>query len=183
MPSAVTDRPNSEESDPFETHTEAEADLMPSAVTDRPNPEESDTSDSEQNISMPFSLEQQEPQSTSEQQSTSKQLSKPEQHLPSTSKQGGTQKTPSNFISPEAFRGFPKAEPRKPSNMGKKRGKTMIATSTPELKRIKNTKIERDGKTKAVKAKKSLFDESSSDSDTLGVFKGVVQIRQLFGNM
>ncbi|GFO01393.1 tigger transposable element-derived protein [Plakobranchus ocellatus] len=68
------------------------------------------------------------------------------------------------FTSPEMFRGYPKAQPRKQSNRGRKRGKAMVATSTPEMKRIAAEEAARNVKASA-KIKKTLFVDDSSDSD------------------
>ncbi|BFZ07906.1 hypothetical protein BsWGS_10945 [Bradybaena similaris] len=74
------------------------------------------------------------------------------------------------FSPPELFKGYPKAAPRKESNRGRKRGKAMLATSSPAMMEIKmkcrseNTKNIRPTLSKA---KKSLFvlEKNISDSD------------------
>ena len=110
---------------------------LPSAVTDRPPP-------------------------------ASKETRPTTQEEPSTSEQAGPSEKPdasSIFaVTPEEIRGYPKAPARKESSRGRKRGKTMIATSTPEMKRIRE-----EAENKATKSKnppqKRLFAEEDDVSD------------------
>ena len=44
-------------------------------------------------------------------------------------------------FSPETFRGYPKAGPRSTSSKGRKRGRAMVATSTPEMVMIKKQHV------------------------------------------
>ena len=64
--------------------------------------------------------------------------------------------TPRNEIifSPEVIRPYAKAQPRKQA--GRKRGKTMIATSTPEVKRIEDESEKRKSKNKRKELKTSV---------------------------
>ena len=48
-----------------------------------------------------------------------------------------TAKASTSFSTPETFRGYPKAGPRSTSTKGRKRGRAMVATSTPEMAIIK----------------------------------------------
>lgn len=58
--------------------------------------------------------------------------------LPSTSTEKVSSPTKTNFtISPAEFRGYPKAEPKKVGRRKRPAGRAMIATSTPEMKQLK----------------------------------------------
>ena len=48
-----------------------------------------------------------------------------------------TAKASTSFSTPETFRGYPKAGPRSTSTKGRKRGRAMVAISTPEMAIIK----------------------------------------------
>lgn len=76
-------------------------------------------------------------------------------------------KATSSFTSPHVFRGLPKAGPRKDSNNMRKRGKTMLATSTPEMDRIRERAVMREkaAKVPPKKAKRQLLKELDVDSD------------------
>ena len=47
---------------------------------------------------------------------------------------------PQAFLSPQLFRGYPKADARKESKRGRKKGRSMIATDTPEKETLVQTK-------------------------------------------
>lgn len=67
------------------------------------------------------------------------------------------------FISPEQICPFPKAKPRKLSkNGGRKRGKSMIATDTPEKEALEEKERNRNKK-KVKTIKKKVFEESSDE--------------------
>lgn len=64
------------------------------------------------------------------------------------------------FVSPEEVQPYPKAERRKTSKGGRKRGRTMIATDTPEKNAIKEQKLKskKNPKTASKSASKNLKD-------------------------
>ena len=70
-----------------------------------------------------------------------------------------TAKASTSFSPPETFRGYPKAGPRSTSTKGRKRGKAMVATSTPEMAMIKKQHMvkmtAKQGSSKAVTYKTS----------------------------
>ncbi|GFR66698.1 hypothetical protein ElyMa_000234700, partial [Elysia marginata] len=70
---------------------------------------------------------------------------------------------------PADLRGYRKAMPRKESNRGQNRGRNMVATSTPELKRIKMAAVNYKSKPSlppSVRVKKHLvFNDDDSASD------------------
>lgn len=77
------------------------------------------------------------------------------------------------FKSPEEFRGFPKAEARKSKNMRRK-GKSIIATDTPEKDAIEERSMARTNKvskkdkaqvSKIEKVKKQVFEKDSESSE------------------
>ncbi|KAI8780061.1 piggyBac transposable element-derived protein 3 [Biomphalaria glabrata] len=72
--------------------------------------------------------------------------------------------SPKMFASPEIFLGYPKAAPRKQTNRGKKRGKCMIATSSPMMEEIKLKQCIKSGDKSNVK--KNLFDTDMTDDRT-----------------
>lgn len=78
-------------------------------------------------------------------------------------------------VSPVDLCGYPRAGQRKQSNRGRKRGKTMNATSTPEMKRIReeaeNKKMKKRSRTTLAK---KLFADDDSDSD--------ISLRDVFEN-
>ena len=70
-----------------------------------------------------------------------------------------TAKASTSFSPPETFRGYPKAGPRSTSTKGRKRGRAMVATSTPEIAIIKKQHMvnmnAKQGSSKAVTDKTS----------------------------
>ncbi|XP_055897466.1 uncharacterized protein LOC129928222 [Biomphalaria glabrata] len=72
--------------------------------------------------------------------------------------------SPKMFASPEIFAGYPKAAPRKQTNRGKKRGKCMLATSSPMMEEIKLKHCVKSGDISNVK--KNLFDTDMTDDRT-----------------
>ena len=76
------------------------------------------------------------------------------------------------FLSPQLFQGYPKAEPRKDSNRGRKKGRCMIATDTPEKetllqtkrpKKLPKTKLFYEADTSSTDEEPILSDHSSDD--------------------
>ncbi|GFO15602.1 LOW QUALITY PROTEIN: tigger transposable element-derived 4-like protein [Plakobranchus ocellatus] len=136
-------------------HTE---EFLPSAVTDRPLPQGS---------------EQAGPSAATDEQTSWPLPPEAEQHGPPTESDEPTMaKSPSSAgpssstvfaVTPEDIHAFPKAPERKESARGKKRGKTMIATSTPEMTRLKEEAEKKKGRSLKVPAKK-LFDVVDDDS-------------------
>ncbi|XP_050300113.1 uncharacterized protein LOC126738716 [Anthonomus grandis grandis] len=89
-----------------------------------------------------------------------------ETSIPSTSVTG-TAKSPlniSNFITPDKISPYPKAEPRKPMRKGRKRGKCMIVTDTPEKEELLERKKPPPKKVKEIK-RKVLVESDSSDEE------------------
>ena len=70
-----------------------------------------------------------------------------------------TAKASTSFSPPETFRGYPKAGPRSTSTKGRKMGRAMVATSTPEMAMIKKQHMvkmtAKQGSSKAVTDKTS----------------------------
>lgn len=134
---------------PFNDMKFTDVDFLCSAVTDRPNPHGESATDAEDR---PTS------QCTSQINSMNQ---------PSTSNSGLTNQettfqtviSRSFGVSPENILPYPKAGPRKDSNKGRKKGKTMIATDTPNKIEIEVKYREREEKKqkKEHKVKKSLF--------------------------
>ena len=76
----------------------------------------------------------------------------------------------SGFISPAIFRGYPKiSQEKQTGRRNRKRGKTMLATSTPELERMKSDMTKKDNKNRFTKAKKKLRLDIDSDSDDMSL--------------
>lgn len=151
---------------PYNPHVFTDADFMPAVVTDRPNPQEAMPSTSA--LTEPTASDQ--PVLTASDQPA---LIASDQQVVNASERPNTSATgPQKFTSPEMFRGYPKAQPRKPCNRGKKRGKTMEATSTPELNRIREDEMARHSKTAGkvkLSVKKSLFLNQDSDSSDMDI--------------
>ena len=140
-------------------------DFLPSSVTDRPLassqqqilPREGINILSDINIPLTLNII-----STSENQTSYNNhdlviTNKHHSPQPSTSGQ--------NFISPEQFRGLPKAAPRK-SGGGRRKGKSIIATDTPEKNAIADRETERrKKKIKCIKKDILKMKEVSSDED------------------
>lgn len=61
-----------------------------------------------------------------------------------------------SFITPEAIKPFPKAAARKESNRGRKRGRCIIATDTPEKLLIEEKKKQKENRKTAVKKKEQV---------------------------
>lgn len=66
---------------------------------------------------------------------------------------------PLKFISPEMIRGFPKAQPRKQMQKGRKRGRSRIITETPEKDIILEEQMKKIKNKAVIKNLKSLRDE------------------------
>ncbi|GFO02509.1 pogo transposable element with krab domain [Plakobranchus ocellatus] len=73
-----------------------------------------------------------------------------------------------SYVSPADLRCYAKAPSRKESSRGQKRGKSMVATSTPEIKRIKEEALKKMQKTQksqaAVSSRRLTFDVEDDDS-------------------
>lgn len=93
----------------------------------------------------------------------------------------GSSNQKSNFISPEVFKGFPKAEDRKKNNKKPKRGRSFIPTDTPEkekLEELHNAKLLKKNKSEELKkVKREVFANKRvvevSDSDTNDLSEGI----------
>lgn len=72
-----------------------------------------------------------------------------------------------NFVGPESFRGFPKAEKRRETKGGRKRGKSCVPTDTPVKEAIRERSLQREGKKGQKRASKKLFESESEDEDTV----------------
>lgn len=167
---------------PFDRSVFSEIDFLPSAVTDRP-----DTSSSIINTAEPETPQNnlQIPSAEPEPGTSTTRT----QMIPKTPPQVCESETPRpnqlvrGFIGPEEIRGYPKAEPRKETQKGRKKGRSMIPTDTPEKDELeerqrakKQTPIEKQKK-KAVKRKIHESDDeeenaewhSDASSDTFAV--------------
>lgn len=149
---------------PFNRDVFTQDDFLPSSVTDRP------TSDSrldcsnqnivtgEQNTLNHDVIEM--PPSTSSLATNYAESSADKTKLaPSTKK---------IFLSPQEFRGFPKAAPRKNTLQNRRRGKSFIPTDTPEKLELEAKNLEKR-KVKAKLVKRKLVESESSDSNDDGV--------------
>lgn len=125
---------------PFDRHAFNEEDFMPSLVTDREMITENNVEPSENEL----------------------------ENMPSTSAHNNTEQNilSQGFKSPAVFKGYPKANPRKSDqNTKKRKGKTMIATDTPEkmeLMKIKEKTV------RGQKVKRRVLDSDSDDSSAEG---------------
>lgn len=138
---------------PFDRNAFSEDDFLPSALTDRPEPVVAQANPADHsNQTSPSGESRADPSSPRREMS-------PARPGPSNEETG--------FVSPEIIRSFPKAPLRKESNRGRKRGRTMVATSTPEMKRIREETELREQR-KANKSRRKLTlskDTATSDSD------------------
>ncbi|GFO40990.1 tigger transposable element-derived protein [Plakobranchus ocellatus] len=126
--------------------------FLPSAVTDRPRPEHTEEiadHPADETVAIPGSSSgTQEP----EQESTSETA--PAQSMPTSAFQK----------SPVDLRGYPKTPARKEAARGRKRGKSMVATSTPEMKCIWEENEKKKLKRSKAGPSKKLFLEQDDDS-------------------
>lgn len=141
---------------PFDKHVFTDADFLPSSITDRPIPQ--NNSPSLENSDRPISdLQQENPSTSSFVEDISSTVAESIRSLPD---------NPKTFISPSEFKGYPRAGPRKLSNRGRKKGKCIIATDTPEKNEIASRSVRQLKKKTVRKLKpKKLFLIESSDSD------------------
>lgn len=70
---------------------------------------------------------------------------------------------PKSYRSPEDIWGFPKAKPRKNKSRRRPKGRTMIATDTPERNELQIKRKRKD--TKGPKPKRALFLDDDTDAD------------------
>ncbi|GFO47093.1 pogo transposable element with krab domain [Plakobranchus ocellatus] len=135
---------------PFNPNNFTEEDFLCSYVTDHPL-----------NVSTPAPSTTANDSETLGTSSTAANISPETKKLPT---QGST--VDEGLISPHIIRPFPKAPPRKTKG-GRKRGYSMIATSTPEKIRIQEKEDKQNNKgTKVSKPKRSIaFSETKNDSD------------------
>lgn len=83
--------------------------------------------------------------------------------------------TEKRFLSPFQFRGLPKAGPRKGGRAPRRKGKSMIATDTPNKKEIEMREGEKKHKKQRkaiakIKKRKVLQESSSEDEDEISVY-------------
>lgn len=154
---------------PYNRHIFSEEDFMPSLVSERPLPEGErlDTSIIETlEDEVPFI----EPESGEESQQPTMSAVRPSTPTVSTETKNSS---PFKFISPQEIRGYPKGKTNLKATR-RRRGKTMIATDTPEKNEIEQRKANIKIKECAKKKKKNIFlsikqtiqnDGSSSESD------------------
>ncbi|KAI4455452.1 hypothetical protein MML48_9g00007883 [Holotrichia oblita] len=117
---------------PFDRNIFTEQDFLCSFVTDRP---ENNANESKSNTSQILSQNENNA-SQGKVQNADGNSSAPKSPEPGTS---GTQ-----FVSPEVLRPYPKAPVRKESTKGRKRGRSMIATDTPEKLEIEKRQEKRN---------------------------------------
>lgn len=133
---------------PFNDNKFTDVDFLCSAITDRPNPEIETVPDAAE-IAQPATLQVGLPH---EQRSTT--------HTgPDVVSRPSTSASTSFCVSPETLLPYPKAGPRKDNKKGRKKGKTMIATDTPNKLEIEMKHREREEKKrkKEERARKALF--------------------------
>ena len=140
---------------PFDRDIFSNVDYLPSDITDRPAPEDNHAVDIAPTVGPPRSLsisrEDNHAVDISPTVGPSRSLSNPgednhavdisptvAQPRALSSSAGSidtslTAKASTSFSTPETFRGYPKAGPRSTSTKGRKRGRAMVATSTPEM--------------------------------------------------
>ncbi|KAJ8957110.1 hypothetical protein NQ318_007325 [Aromia moschata] len=137
---------------PYDANVFSDLDFLPSDVTDRPNPTDNGTE-----LLLPGN-------------DVNKENSLPETN------ENIEEKKSNLFRGPEDFKGFPKAEVRKVKNLRRK-GKSIIATDTPEKNEIEERSFVRSLKIskkedkvateKIKKIKKKVFTEDSESSEEL----------------
>lgn len=130
---------------PFDCHVFNEDDFLPSSVTDRPL-------NVAPNEVLPPETDVGHPSHEREPQSTETRLSPPQTGSISTS-----------YVSPEDIRGFPKAKPRKAGSRRRPKGRTMIATDTPERYELYQKRKQKQ--IKGALPKRALFLNDDSDDD------------------
>ena len=136
---------------PFDRHVFNEEDFLPSSVTDRPleiNAAPNNVLPTERDMEHPSFVED---------RAASDETSSPQ---PQTS---SSNSLPVAYFSPEDIRGFPKAKPRKTGQRRRPKGRTMIATDTPERQELQNKRKPKD--IKGTKSKRALFQDDNSDVD------------------
>lgn len=139
---------------PLDKNVFNECDFMTSAVTDRPTVNEQEASTSKADES---ALEQE----TSTSKANESVLSECNED-----KENQKPKQKQYFVSPEQFRGYPKASERKSTNNNRRKGKSMIATDTPEKNMIEEREQnKKKTKIKAVENTKRKLVESSDEDD------------------
>ena len=122
---------------PFDRDIFSNVDYLPSDITDRPAPEDNHADDIAPTVGPSRSL------TTSGEDNHAVDISPTVPQPRALSSPAGsidtslTAKASTSFSTPETFRGYPKAGPRSTSTKGRKMGRAMVATSTPEMAIIK----------------------------------------------
>ena len=170
---------------PFCDNIFTEDDFLPASVTDRPmefvdvlpgpsnmesstvpnQPLEYSSTLTELSI-LPLNNLVSEPMEDAQNSPDSALLNKETDPLLNTTNCSASSTASSKFISPTAFRGYPKAGPRRVNRKPRKTLKSIIATDTPEKTILEEkAKLKRPLPQKLHKAKKPLFEEESSSDD------------------
>lgn len=79
------------------------------------------------------------------------------------------------FISPEVFRGFPKAKPRNIMRKGRKRGKSTIITTTPEKNDLLEKEMLKERKKRIQKRKVTINKELKVRSNSLKKSQAIIE--------
>lgn len=91
--------------------------------------------------------------------------------------------TSTAIFSPEQIRPFPKAPPRKISNIGRKTRKSAIYTDTPEKEAIRNEYEEKLKRYKAKQAKKGFDDSEKSEEKNKGKKKAKTTKKKMINTL
>lgn len=145
---------------PFNRHVFTEVDFLPCSVTDRPKPSLSAVHNCVQNgKSIPYQNSDVPTDSSLCHFTTDPEAS---DSLVKTSRQEIT--ICKTYLSPEEIKGFPKRKSKETAKNVRRRGKTMIATDTPEKEELANRKRPKK-QPKQKLPKKMLFESESDGSD------------------
>ena len=168
---------------PFNRNVFSDDDFLPSALTDHPDPVQATQlgPNRENNVDQPVpsretSADSKETSASGDGPGPSRGNSadrpgpskenRPDQDGPSrenNADQPSPSKDETGFVSPEIIRSYPKAPMRKESNRGRKRGRTMVATSTPEMKKLRDQASLRQQR-KSKKSRRKLILKTKKDN-------------------
>lgn len=151
---------------PFDPNIFSEEDFLCSAVTDRPK----NMSLSEKLNENIFAPDQDPSTSSTSIISTTTNLNPNITDMDQGSSRTQTSnfcKGEYNFVSPKEFKGFPKAENRKKGN-SRQKGKSMIATDTPEKEELEKREIDRNKRNVKV-VRKRVLDSSDPKNERINI--------------
>jgi hypothetical protein len=144
---------------PYDRDVFSDASFLPSTVTDRADPNAARPQLEQPDVDVVVQDRGHQPEQNADEQledsnlipaTSGAQLESP-RHVPSRVNISSSAKSNPVLISPQELYPFPKAPPRKDSQKGRKCGKSIISTSTPELKRLKEEKQKKEAAAAAKK--------------------------------